>query len=321
MADRTDKLLRNLKTKRIKGKRNKISFPSHVGNHTAGYTHEPVIDKAIANKKYVDDSIVSYDQSLNTTDDVDFASVRTTGSVWSDQTLRTNTIQTQSNGTNLSLNTLTTGDFTFNNSVSGNIATIDDSGNASFDGTLSIGGHLINFLDLADTPDSLSGQGNKMLIVNAGSTAIAFQPQPVIITDHGTLTGLTDDDHTDYKRLLGRTDEDEKVQGVFEKEKGTITPVRLIQSADGTTTEDDSFVIMAGFASNRTLNLHDVSGLGTTKSFTLFIIKNGAANSLIIDPYGAATIDGGATKTITTNLHCVRIMCYNGNWFTVTDNQ
>ena len=107
---------------------------------------------------------------------------------------------------------------------------------------------------------------------------------------------------------------------VQENTSGKITPVR-ISTTTTTSTEDDNFIIVATSGGNRTLNLHDVSGLGTTRSFTLFIIKNGAANSLIIDPYGAATIDGGATKTITTHLHCVRIMCYNGNWFTVTDNQ
>jgi hypothetical protein len=106
--------------------------------------------------------------------DIRGTTFRATGSIWADSSIRTNTIQTQSNAVDLSLNTLTTGDFTFNNSVNGNVATIDDSGNASFDGTLSIGGHLINFLDLADTPANYTAAGSKFVKVNAAATGLEF---------------------------------------------------------------------------------------------------------------------------------------------------
>jgi len=95
-----------------------------------------------------------FDQWLNTTSDVQYGrigigkvpsslysidandSIRTTGSVWSDTTLRTNGIQTQSNGMDLSLYTLTTGIIKF---MLGGIeqVVIDTNGNITTNGNVS----------------------------------------------------------------------------------------------------------------------------------------------------------------------------------------
>ena len=91
-----------------------------------------------------------------------------------------------------------------------------------------------------------------------------------------------------------------------------------IKSANYTATYDDYFLIINTAASNRTLNLPDTSARNGT---VYRIIKYGAANTLTIDPSGAYTIDGAATKALTTNLHCIEIICYAGNWFTTLDNQ
>ncbi len=95
-----------------------------------------------------------FDQWLNTTSDVQYGrigigkvpsslysidandSIRTAGSVWSDTTLRTNGIQTQSNGMDLSLYTLTTGIIKF---MLGGIeqVVIDTNGNITTNGNVS----------------------------------------------------------------------------------------------------------------------------------------------------------------------------------------
>jgi hypothetical protein len=95
-----------------------------------------------------------FDQVLNTTSDVQFnkiaigtaldpaysiksnSSIRSGGSVWSDQTLRTNAIQTQSSGTDLKFYTITTGIIKF--MLSGiEQVTIDTNGNITSNGNVS----------------------------------------------------------------------------------------------------------------------------------------------------------------------------------------
>lgn len=61
------------------------------------------------------------------------------------------------------------------------------------------------FLGLTDTPSSYSGQAGKVVSVNVGETALEFITSPAGVTDHGLLTGLLDDDHTQYALLAGRS--------------------------------------------------------------------------------------------------------------------
>jgi hypothetical protein len=59
--------------------------------------------------------------------------------------------------------------------------------------------HSTTFLQLTDTPSTYVGQSLKLAQVNVGETAIAFiDPSTVGVLDHGALTGLGDDDHTQY---------------------------------------------------------------------------------------------------------------------------
>jgi len=61
------------------------------------------------------------------------------------------------------------------------------------------GGGASDFLTLTDTPASYVGQATKHVAVNAGETAVEFVAPPSAgVTDHGALTGLADDDHTQY---------------------------------------------------------------------------------------------------------------------------
>ena len=54
------------------------------------------------------------------------------------------------------------------------------------------------FIDLTDVPSSYSGQALKTLRVNAGETALEFTTSGAGVSDHGALTGLSDDDHSQY---------------------------------------------------------------------------------------------------------------------------
>lgn len=58
-----------------------------------------------------------------------------------------------------------------------------------------------NWTDLLDTPSSITAL--ELVRGNAGGTALEFIPQSSI--DHGSLGGLTDDDHSQYLLLAGRS--------------------------------------------------------------------------------------------------------------------
>lgn len=54
------------------------------------------------------------------------------------------------------------------------------------------------FTQLLDAPGSYAGQANKVLAAKADGTGLEFITPSAGVTDHGALTGLADDDHTQY---------------------------------------------------------------------------------------------------------------------------
>lgn len=62
-----------------------------------------------------------------------------------------------------------------------------------------------SFISLTDTPDNYIGAANQVVVVNATATGVTFVNQSSIVTDHGILLGLSDDDHTQYALLAGRS--------------------------------------------------------------------------------------------------------------------
>ena len=54
------------------------------------------------------------------------------------------------------------------------------------------------FTDLTDVPGDYTGHGLKVVRVNAAETGLEFVAGGGGVTDHGALTGLGDDDHTQY---------------------------------------------------------------------------------------------------------------------------
>lgn len=74
---------------------------------------------------------------------------------------------------------------------------------AAVDAALS-GVGATTFLALTDTPDAYTGHGEKLVAVKADESGLEFITGGAGVTDHGDLTGLTDDDHSQYALLAGR---------------------------------------------------------------------------------------------------------------------
>lgn len=55
-----------------------------------------------------------------------------------------------------------------------------------------------DFTDLSDVPASYAGQSLKVVRVNVGETGLEFAAGGGGVSDHGALTGLSDDDHSQY---------------------------------------------------------------------------------------------------------------------------
>lgn len=64
-----------------------------------------------------------------------------------------------------------------------------------------------SFLELSDTPNTYLAAAGFVPIVNAGETALVFIDPSLLVgaIAHGSLTGLTDDDHAQYALLAGRS--------------------------------------------------------------------------------------------------------------------
>jgi hypothetical protein len=66
-----------------------------------------------------------------------------------------------------------------------------------------VSGGITAFLGLTDTPSDYTGEALKLVRVNTGEDALEFVAPSAGVTDHGVLTGLTDDDHTQYLLIDG----------------------------------------------------------------------------------------------------------------------
>ncbi len=60
------------------------------------------------------------------------------------------------------------------------------------------GGNAALFAELLDTPSSYVGQAGKVASVKADASGLEFTTPSAGVTDHGALTGLEDDDHSQY---------------------------------------------------------------------------------------------------------------------------
>src|SRR3712207_6392246 len=100
-----------------------------------------------------------------------------------------------------------------------------------------------------------------------------------------------------------------------ELQAGTLK--RTATAATYTATATDPYIGVTSTAAARTINLPAAATVGAGKTY---IVKDesGAAgtNNVTIDPNGSETIDGAATKAISTNYGSLRVVCGGTNWFT-----
>ena len=79
----------------------------------------------------------------------------------------------------------------------------------------------------------------------------------------------------------------------------------------------DHYIGVTSTAAARTINLPAAATVGAGKTY---IVKDesGAAgtNNITLDGNASETIDGAATKAISTNYGVLRIICDGSNWFT-----
>lgn len=72
-----------------------------------------------------------------------------------------------------------------------------------------------------------------------------------------------------------------------------------------------TIVLANSVAGNVTLALPTASGIAGKQ---VWVKKMSALNSVVIDPFGSETIDGSATKTLTTLNEVVRLVSDGVNW-------
>jgi len=161
------------------------------------------------------------------------------------------------------------------------------------------------------------GAANQYLRVNSGATALEYATFPTIITDHGALTGLGDDDHTQYAMLGGRGT-GQTLQG------GTSGSATLQLSSTSNASKgrihlafDGGDVWVGGATTASTLRLYNPGGTNYTGlvagtqstdiTYTLPTTGGTAGQFLSTNGSGILSWATGATITGTTN----RIPYYN----------
>lgn len=155
------------------------------------------------------------------------------------------------------------------------------------------------------------GSANQYLRVNSGATALEYATFPTIITDHGALTGLGDDDHTQYA-LLGGRGSGQTLRG------GTSGSATLQLSSTSNASKgrielafDGGDVWIGGASAASTLRLYNAGGANytglvagaQTSDITYTLPTTGGTSGQFLSTNGSGTLSWatGATISGTTN--------------------
>lgn len=76
----------------------------------------------------------------------------------------------------------------------------------------------------------------------------------------------------------------------------------------------DHFVEFENLSGNRTLNLPDINTV--KQGQTYIIMKDGSGHTITLDPFGAQTINGSATYTLSGSHASVNIVANSTGWKT-----
>lgn len=87
----------------------------------------------------------------------------------------------------------------------------------------------------------------------------------------------------------------------------TVTAISTAYTA----TAADGVIIESGSSGSVTVTLPPAS---TSNGMMLTVMRTSASNSVVVDGNASETINGAATKTITTQYGCVHIYCDGTQW-------
>jgi hypothetical protein len=119
---------------------------------------------------------------------------------------------------------------------------------------------VTTFSLLTDTPASMSGESLKAVRVNVGETALEYYtPSGGGVTDHGALTGLTDDDHVGYLLIDGTR----AMTGDLDMDENHVT-----NTGDVYPVTDDTYDLGIKYTSPGTLELSQENHGGLAEAIT-----------------------------------------------------
>lgn len=121
-----------------------------------------------------------------------------------------------------------------------------------------------------------------------------------IVTDHGSMGGLPDDDHPNSKLLNGRASDITELNAATYTLLTTDYLVHVLYTTTGAVTS--LTIPTAQIAGSREFTIKDGGG-------------NAGANSITIDTEGSETINGAATFVLNTNYEAVTLYSHDGNLY------
>lgn len=133
------------------------------------------------------------------------------------------------------------------------------------------------------------------VLLNDGSGGLTWDTNIADLIDHGTTTGLADDDHAQYPLLVGRSSGQVLTGGTGASEDLTLRPTTNATKGDVILVDQGGNVTIGGGATASELRIYEASGSGT--NYTAF--KAQAQTGDLTYTFPAA--DGSNTHVLTTN--------------------
>jgi hypothetical protein len=180
-----------------------------------------------------------------------------------------------------------------------------------------------------DLPPKIQSHGILVgrILIQEGATAATLIEQRATtqfgttpVTDHGVLTGLSDDDHTQYLLTNGTrpVTGDFRVNGKLQFDSALNGNTTTVNAATYDLLDTDYILNVDYTVSGAVTSLTLPSA--QTIDGRLVIVKdsggNAGTNNITIDTEGSETIDGSATYTINDNYGAINLYSDGTNWFT-----
>lgn len=133
------------------------------------------------------------------------------------------------------------------------------------------------------------------VLLNDGSGGLTWDTNISDLIDHGTTTGLTDDDHTQYALLAGRSTGQVITGGTGASEDLTLRSTTNATKGDIILVDQGGNVTIGGGTTASELRIYEASGSGT--NYSAFKAQAQAGDVT----YTLPAADGSSTQVLTTN--------------------